>query len=110
MPKHVLIWKAVKSKTIRDTDCYIRIMDRVDRYYKGTLLTCILTMKKKQPISLESAVTLFSKEWINCVLSRRAEECEVLDRNFVNWVSEKGYHIELTGDEFEPVAMSDKVF
>ena len=29
--------------------------------------------------------------------------------NFIEWISSQGYHIELTGDEFEAAVMSDKL-
>ena len=29
--------------------------------------------------------------------------------NFIEWISELGYKIQLTGDEFEPYALSDRI-
>lgn len=35
-------------------------------------------------------------------------ECNWYFKNFVEWISSLGYHIELTGDEFEPYIKADK--
>lgn len=72
----------------------------------GTLLLHqVMTMPKKKPISMQDACMMASFE--NCRLYRfnTPERLDPRSLGFMNrwvqWISEQGYHIELTGDEFE---------
>lgn len=90
------------------------VANEIDSYYRGTLLTRILSMEKKTPISLEAAIILMVKhEHEARDAGRKGTESGHLvwyAYHFVEWLEGLDYHIELTGDEFEPVVMSDKVF
>ena len=78
----------------------------IDQSYKGNLLSKILEMPEKKPISYEEAVRIFS------IRTREAFEARDLGskpgqyqwyfKNFVRYITDLGYHIELTGDELEP--------
>lgn len=87
--------------------------NEIDGYYRGTLLTRILSMEKKTPISLEAAVVLMVQhEQEARAAGRKGTEPGHLvwyAYHFVEWLEELGYHIELTGDEFEPLVMSDQI-
>lgn len=70
-------------------------------------------MKKQKPISLEEAVQLLIQNMQEArAAGRKGTEpghlCWYLD-HFVEWLVSIGYHVELTGDEFEPFVMSDHV-
>jgi hypothetical protein len=67
-------------------------------------------MEKKNPISFTNAVKCAHNKWSEKVNAFRGDEADWYFDNFVDWISSQGYHIELTGDEFEPFVMSEIVF
>lgn len=70
-------------------------------------------MKKRTPISLEAAIhVLVENEQAARAAGRKGTDPGHLfwyAYHFVEWISELGYHIDLTGDEFEAISMSDKI-
>jgi hypothetical protein len=104
MTKHLVFWTAVPDKPFMGLPT-MPISREIDSNYRGTLISRILVMKTKTPISLEDAIALMQKHED---LARSAGQSGA-DRgqtfwfsfNFVEFISEQGYHIELTGDEFE---------
>ena len=72
-------------------------------------------MEKKTPISLEAAAIhlLVDHEQAARKAGRKGTDPGHLfwyAYNFVDWISRNwAVHIDLAGDEFEPVSMSDKV-
>lgn len=113
MAKHCVHWKPIKEKTIRGSDFDSPLPTALDHCCRGQLLSDILAMEKKQPISFEKAALMVGKEFDNAVkagrFGRKPGQCHWYTRNFVKWISDQGYHIELTGDEFEPYQMTDKI-
>jgi hypothetical protein len=114
MIKRPVFWKPVKTKNVYGgefTNPYLPSLLAED--YKGTLLSAILAMPCKQPISFQEAANLASAAKHKAVVAKKfgykPGECFWFYRNFVQWISDQGYHIELTGDEFEAYALSDKV-
>src|SRR5688572_15721070 len=105
MPKHSLNWKPVKAKSLRGTDIYVSVPDVLDLIYRGTLLSSILAMEKKTPILFGDAVRMAIKKKCEVWYDENADSDYYYD-NFIEWISSQGYHIELTGDEFEPALMS----
>ncbi len=80
----------------------------VASYYKGELIDQILRMEMKTPLLLHHAFKLASE-------ARHAAEKEGHSghephqsywyySHFLEYISELGFHIELTGDEFESPA------
>jgi hypothetical protein len=77
----------------------------IDSAYRGELLFEIVSMNPKISISFENAVNLVEKEY------RRAADAGQTGpnpghsrwyyENFIKWISDQGYSIELNGDEFE---------
>jgi hypothetical protein len=64
---------------------------------------------KKIPIVFEDAVNLVQREFYRASGSGQIGS-EIVQshwyyRNFVKWISEQGYSLELTGDEFETALM-----
>ncbi len=70
-------------------------------------------MKIQTPISLDDAIDLMhAHENEARAAGRKGAEPGHLcwfSYNFVEFIANLGYHIELTGDEFEPYSYSDKV-
>lgn len=70
-------------------------------------------MERKTAISLDAAIHLLVEyEQAARIAGRKGTDPGHLfwyAWHFVEWISELGFRIELTGDEFEAVSMSDKV-
>ncbi len=79
--------------------------DLIASSYRGSLSHHILSMPLKNPMSFETAILMVSDEFSRAVKARKCGyepgECHWYYKNFVQWISDKGWHIELTGDEFE---------
>ena len=70
-------------------------------------------MPQGKPISFEKAANLVCDKFMEAFDARRIGiepgECIWYYQNFVEWISSLGYHIEISGDEFEAVAMTDQL-
>lgn len=104
--KHHLNWKSVKCKNVVGEDIYLSIPHSLDIHCRGGLLTQILQMPQKKPILFDEAINLLSDKEMELFGSGKVghEPGQYFwySDNFVQWISDMGYHIELTGDEFEP--------
>jgi hypothetical protein len=58
MTKHLLRWKNVDCRINNDLTLSLPVPTEIDGYYKGTLLTRILVMRKQKPVSLETAIQM----------------------------------------------------
>lgn len=106
MEKHLVIWKKVRCKTLNGSEVYLGIPESVDFRYRGTLLTQILTMPKQKGVLFDDAIRMLADAHLEAFtegrVGRTYGECHWLTKNFVSWIAEQGFHIELTGDEFLP--------
>lgn len=114
MTKRPVFWKPVRTKNIYGAE-YLNpdLPSLISDAYKGTLLSEILVMPRKQAISFQDAAVLVHRAMHDAISARQfgyqPGQCSWFYHNFVQWISDQGYHIELTGDEFEAYALSDKV-
>ena len=106
MEKNLVIWKKVRCKTLNGSEIYLGVPESIDVRYRGTLLSEILAMPKKKGLSFEDAIRLSSDAQLQAFCDSRVGhnvgECHWLMDNFITWISDQGFHIELTGDEFLP--------
>jgi hypothetical protein len=113
MVKHCLIWKPVKCRNVADETVLVRIPETIAAHYQGTLLSRILSMPPQTPISFVAAVNLVSeKQKESFALGRMGRELyhySWYTENFIQWISNLGHHIELTGEEFESYSLSERV-
>ena len=109
MAQHLLKWKTVRVPNVRNEDYDSRLPYALDFIYRGTLVTRVLSMEKKVAIGFKEAFLFFQSELLKSMSDPTRDRTDWLYRNFIPWISGLGYHIELTGDEFEPFLMSDKV-
>jgi hypothetical protein len=111
MQKHLLNWKTVPTKPFARIN-WPTVSKQIDLNYRGTLLSRILAMEIKTAISLEEAIQLMKKQEESARSAGRkgAEPGHLcwFSYNFVEWISSLGFHIELTGDEFESYTPTDK--
>jgi hypothetical protein len=101
MRKNCVNWKAVKftSKFGKVFESYLPIV--FDRHYKGELLVRILAMPPKTPLIFEDAVRLTGQKFNEALDNNKIKEAQFFIYNFLEWISDSGYHIELTGEEFD---------
>lgn len=113
MTRHLVKWKPIKCKDVRGSDIDLDIASSIDIRYQGALLSCIVAMPKRHPISFADAIRLLSDKQTEAFDARlfgvQPGEYSWYGDHFVEWISSLGFHIELTGDEFESYTLSDKV-
>jgi hypothetical protein len=104
-------WRQIRCKNLKGDWYLSSLPNAIDVSYKGKLLTMILEMPEKNPISFEDALHIIDQ--------KLTESFEASDfgpkpgqhhwyfRNFVSYISDLGHHIELTGDELEPFVVPE---
>ena len=109
--RNFALWKTVLCKSPKGGRVAVAWGITIDKACKGTLLQKILAMPKKHPITFDEA--------INVIVDKKEEAFRAKDYgmrpgqygwyiyNFVGYISDLGYHIELTGDEIEPIGVSE---
>lgn len=113
MVKHLLVWKQVKCRDIHGRPVWLQAPEVIAGHSRGTLASQILSMPKKNPISFEDAINLVVDRQKEVFVTGQigqepGQYCWYYD-HFVEWISSLGYHIELSGDEFEPRVLSSLV-
>lgn len=77
----------------------------IDKAYKGMLLCKILEMPKKQRLSYENAINIFSDRMFEALKAKdygvKPGQSGWYPSHFVEYISYLGFHIELSGDEIE---------
>jgi hypothetical protein len=110
MKKQVVSWKPIRSRNrlgeVFISDSFPQLIDCA---YRGELLFEIVSMIPKTPISFEHAVNIIEKEYFRASSGGQwgpnPGQANWYYRNFVQWISDQGYCIELTGDEFETASI-----
>jgi hypothetical protein len=114
MKKQMVYWKPIRSQN-RLGEIFLnqQFPQLIDRAYSGRLLFEIVSMEPKSPISFEKAVNLIEVEFRRAVNSGQIGpepgQCHWYYHNFVKYVSDQGYSVELTGDEFETASICSVV-
>src|SRR6185312_8359651 len=113
MSKQCVKWKPVRKTNIVGREFDSEIPSVLDTRYRGTLLATILAMPKKNDLSFDQAIRMISVKLGESFDARQfgylPGQYNWYLSHFAEWISEQGYHIELTGDEFESYALSDNV-
>ncbi len=77
----------------------------IARAYRGRLIAEILAMPVRNPISFEQAIFQIDAKMEEAHQARnlgyKKGQYQWFVHNFVNVISDMGYHIELSGEEFE---------
>lgn len=105
MEKHLVIWKNVRCKIIDGSEVYLGIPDCLDGRYRGTLLSEIIAMPKQNAVSFDDSVRMLADPNLELFTKGRVGRkygCHWLMKNVISWISDQGFHIEMTGDEFLP--------
>lgn len=100
MAKQCLHWKRVRCRNVQNQDFESSLPVLVSQMYKGRLLFEILNMPRKSRISFDEAIRLATAKRIDAIGRHAIEEYVKYHENFIQFISDSGYHIELTGDEF----------
>lgn len=105
MVKNCVYWHPVRCKNIVGDDIYVHLPQIIDFYKKGSLISEILDMQKRNPISFEAAINIISDKQSEAFdsgqIGFKFGQYSWYAFNFTEYISSLGYHIELTGDEFE---------
>jgi hypothetical protein len=113
MNKQCVRWKPFRAKNIRGTECDSGFADLLDHYDRGHLIARILKMDRKEALDFVQAACLAQEKFQaarqNGHFGHKPGECFWYLEHFVEWIASLGYHIELTGDEFEPYEMSSQL-
>lgn len=110
MKRQVVIWKPIRSRN-RQGEVFISnsFPQLIDCAYRGELVFAMLSMPPKTPISFEAAVNLVEEKYYRASdVGHRGSEPGQNNwyyENFVKWISDQGFSIDLTGDEFETATM-----
>jgi hypothetical protein len=109
--RNFALWKAVKCKNPKGGHAFVRWAISIDDAYKGNLLAEILAMPRKKPIAYDDAINIFA--------DKKQESFKAGDHgvkpgqyswysyNFVRYISDLGFHVEITGDEIESFPVSE---
>jgi hypothetical protein len=115
MVKYIPVkWKPVYCKSKAGTWKYMTYPFSINRAYDGKLLSAIVEMPRKNPISFDSAINLMRRGLDEATKAEKFGQkhghYHWHYEHFVEFISEQGFHIQLTGDEFEPYfEISDSV-
>lgn len=105
MSRHIVKWRPTIGKNVRNEDRALPFPDLLAASSKWTLLERILAMERKNPISFTDAAVLAQNKYLAARDAGRRGygpgETNWYSKNFVEWISSLGFHIVLTGDEFE---------
>jgi hypothetical protein len=106
MNRHIyLLWKEVECISTEGTPVLVTLPKTIDIRYRGKLLYNILLMQKKSPITLKAAINLIAEKQKHALKAGHVYDkpghYSWYINNFVNYISSLGFHIEITGEEFD---------
>ncbi|MGE4132240.1 MAG: hypothetical protein AB7F86_11420 [Bdellovibrionales bacterium] len=105
------LWRPVTCKSRKGNLVEINWARNIDCHYQGLLLKAILKMPQKCPISLEKALVIISEKKNQAFaagdIGSKPGQYSWYSANFVSYISDMGFHIELTGDEIESIGPSE---
>ena len=99
--RQIVKWKTITSFNIYGEPYQDDFPSIIEIHYRGNLIPRILDMPRKEPIYFYDAVKWAEKEYMRCIDVMAVKASKFYLDYFVEWISEMGHHIELTGDEFD---------
>lgn len=85
----------------------------IEKQYRGSLLSKILAMPNQKAISFEDAINVICKAADEAFSAKKfgvkPRHYNWYINNFVEYIAELGFHIELTGEEFDVFGSLDHV-
>lgn len=103
MAKQCVNWKTIVCTNVNGDEYHAEFPYYINRKYRGELVTEILAMPKRKPIQFDVAVRMAADNFFRAKIGHGRGENFWFIEHFIEWISEIGFHIELTGDEFEPI-------
>lgn len=97
MTKQCAFWRPVACRNVRGGLFIAEWPEIIANSYSGRLLEEILRMPKQTSISFDDAIRIANDEFARLLDAKRSYWIQT---NFVEYISNKGFHIELSGDEF----------
>ncbi|MGE4132238.1 MAG: hypothetical protein AB7F86_11410 [Bdellovibrionales bacterium] len=109
--RNFALWKSIERKNQNGDWVSSNWGTTIDCHYQGRLLVEILSMPTKLPISFERAVCILAEKKDDALrsgdLGTKPGQFYWYSANFVSYISDMGFHIELTGDEIESIGPSE---
>jgi hypothetical protein len=110
----VVFWKPIRSRSVSGKIFKSEHLPKlIDSAYRSQLLYEIISMEPKKPISFEDAANLMWAEFTRASdagqIGTDPGQSHWYYRNFVKWIADQGYSIELTGEEFETASIASQV-
>jgi hypothetical protein len=110
MDKQWVKWKNINCLSDLGEPIELETPSSIAAGYRGTLLSRIIEMEIKHPIGFREAILLVVSQQSDAFDARQfgdlPGEYGWYSLHFVEWISSLGYHINLTGDEFETLPAS----
>lgn len=104
MTKHCVLWRPFLDQSFRGEEYGNVLPELVAQAYRGSLISEILRMPLGTPISFNMAIRMTSHQmrdaFENGKIGYERGENSWYRENFIQFISESGFHIELSGDEF----------
>lgn len=104
MNRPLVRWKSVACKSLAGKNILLDLPNQIDKMHGGTLLSQIISMPKQTPISFSNAINLVVEaqkdEWESGRFVRYPVFWNWHLKNFIQWLTALGYHVELSGEEF----------
>jgi hypothetical protein len=113
MSQQFVFWKPFKTKNVKGKDISLELPQLIDRENNRNLLSKILNMPKNTPLGFNEAIAMVyeaqRQQFDASNFGSAPGQYGWYAENFVDWISSLGYHIELTGDEFEATVAQEHV-
>jgi hypothetical protein len=103
MSIQIVHWHPIKSTNMYGEPCPTNLARIIDTHYRGQLLHKANAMPKKTPISFEDAIRMADVRIFKADTEHVARLYYQYVPTFLDWLSEEGFHIEFTGDEFDMI-------
>jgi hypothetical protein len=98
----MLKWKAVQL--IADNGTTYMCSPEHPKFLDGNeILRRIVALPKKEPISIQEGFKKAMEEYFRLSDMGKSTEGYHIRRNWPDWLNQQGYHVRLTGDEYQVV-------
>lgn len=105
MVKQCVKWLPVECRNKFGEAVLLQIPESIDIHHRGTLISKILAMPEGRPVGFRTAINFLNEQFKTAFFEGRIGnepgQCIWYINNFVEWMSNLGYQIQLSGDEFE---------
>ncbi len=107
------LWRRTECRGRDGSPVAVGWATHIDKCYEGKLLVRILDMPRKNPIPLDEAINIISNKKIEAYsagdFGMKPGQYHWYSYHFLSYISDLGFHIEITGDEIETLGASAEI-